>query len=66
MFRFILGRLAVLIPTFIGVTIVSFAFIRLLPGDPIMLLSGERVMEPERYEALTKQFGYDRPYMSNI
>lgn len=63
MFRFILGRLAVLIPTFIGVTIVSFAFIRLLPGDPIMLLSGERVMEPERYEALTKQFGYDRPYI---
>jgi len=45
------------------VTIVSFAFIRLLPGDPIMLLSGERVMDPARYQELTKQFGYDRPYV---
>lgn len=63
MFRFLLGRLAVLIPTFIGVTIIAFAFIRLLPGDPIMLLSGERVMDQARYEALTKQFGYDRPYI---
>jgi dipeptide transport system permease protein len=63
MFRFLLGRLAVLIPTFIGVTIVAFAFIRLLPGDPIMLLSGERVMDPARYEAMTKQFGYDQPYI---
>lgn len=63
MLRFLLGRLAVLIPTFIGVTIVSFGFIRLLPGDPIMLMSGERVMAPERYEALTKQFGYDQPYI---
>lgn len=63
MFRFLLGRLAVLIPTFIGVTIIAFAFIRLLPGDPIMLMSGERVMDPARYEALTKQFGYDQPYI---
>ena len=35
MLRFIVARLAVLIPTFLGVTIVAFAFIRLLPGDPI-------------------------------
>ena len=44
MFRFLLGRLAVLIPTFIGVSIIAFSFIRLLPGDPVMLMSGERVM----------------------
>ncbi len=43
MFRFLLGRLAVLIPTFIGVSIIAFSFIRLLPGDPVALLSGERV-----------------------
>ncbi|TKT74256.1 ABC transporter permease subunit [Aquamicrobium sp. LC103] len=61
MFRFILGRLAVLIPTFIGVSIIAFAFIRVLPGDPVMLMSGERVMAPERYEQLTKMLGYDRP-----
>ena len=42
MFGFLLRRLAVLIPTFIGVSIIAFSFIRLLPGDPVALLSGER------------------------
>ena len=55
MFRFILNRLAVLIPTFIGASIVAFAFIRVLPGDPVMLMSGERVMSQERYEEITRR-----------
>src|SRR3712207_7515858 len=61
MLRFLLGRVAVLIPTFIGVSIIAFSFIRLLPGDPVMLMSGERVMDPERYAEITRQLGYDRP-----
>ena len=60
MFRFLLGRLAVLIPTFIGVSIIAFSFIRLLPGDPVMLMSGERVMSQERYEQIQHELGYDR------
>ena len=32
MLKFFLGRLLVLIPTFIGVSIIAFAFIRMLPG----------------------------------
>ena len=46
MLRFIAARLGVLIPTFIGVTIVAFMLIRLIPGDPIELLVGERGMDP--------------------
>lgn len=60
MFRFLLGRLAVLIPTFIGVSIIAFSFIRLLPGDPVALLSGERVMSPERHAEISHALGYDR------
>jgi dipeptide transport system permease protein len=60
MLRFLLGRLAVLIPTFIGVSIIAFSFIRLLPGDPVALLSGERVMSPERHAQITHELGYDR------
>jgi len=63
MLRFILGRVAVLIPTFIGVSIIAFSFIRLLPGDPVMLMSGERVMDPERYQQIMHQLGYDRPLL---
>jgi dipeptide transport system permease protein len=61
MLRFLVSRLALLVPTFIGVTIIAFAFIRLLPGDPIMLLAGERGMDPERYAQLREAMGYDRP-----
>jgi ABC-type dipeptide/oligopeptide/nickel transport systems, permease components len=61
MLRFILGRLAVLIPTFIGVSIIAFTFIRVLPGDPVMLMSGERVMAEDRYQQIKKELGYDRP-----
>jgi dipeptide transport system permease protein len=61
MLRFLINRLAVLIPTFIGVTIVAFVLIRLVPGDPIELLVGERGMSAERHQELMAQFGFDRP-----
>jgi dipeptide transport system permease protein len=61
MFGYLLKRVGLLIPTFIGVTLVSFLFIRLLPGDPIIAMAGERGLSPERYAQLVTQFGYDRP-----
>lgn len=61
MFRFLLTRIGLLIPTFIGVTIVAFSFIRLIPGDPIEVLAGERGVTAERHAELMIQFGYDRP-----
>jgi dipeptide transport system permease protein len=61
MFRFVLARLGVLIPTFLGVTIVAFSLIRLIPGDPIELLVGERGITAERHAMLRAQFGYDQP-----
>mgnify|MGYP001386750121 CR=1 FL=1 len=61
MFGFLLRRVGMLLPTFIGVTLVAFFFIRLLPGDPILLLVGERGISPERYAELQKSFGFDRP-----
>lgn len=61
MLRFILSRLLTFIPTFIGVTIVAFLFIRLLPGDPILVLAGERGISEERYAELMAQFGFDKP-----
>jgi dipeptide transport system permease protein len=70
MLKFFLGRILVLIPTFIGVSIIAFAFIRLLPGDPVALLSGERVMDPARHAAIMHELGMDRPmivqYLSYI
>lgn len=59
--RYLVGKLAVLIPTFFGITIVAFGFVRVLPGDPIMLMAGERGLTPERHAQLMEQFGFDRP-----
>ncbi|MEC7760376.1 MAG: ABC transporter permease subunit [Pseudomonadota bacterium] len=63
MLRYLLGRLLTFIPTFIGVTIISFAFIRVLPGDPIIVMAGERGMSEARYAELEAQFGFDRPLL---
>ena len=61
MFRFILNKLIYLVPTFIGITIVAFAFVRVLPGDPVLLMAGERGVSPERHAELMAQLGFDRP-----
>ena len=61
MLNYILSRLLTFVPTFIGVTIISFGFIRVLPGDPIVVMAGERGLSAERYEQLSAQFGFDRP-----
>lgn len=61
MIRFILNRVGLLVPTFLGVTLIAFLFIRLLPGDPVELLAGERGVTPERHAQLMAQYGFDRP-----
>ena len=49
MFRFFLTRASLLVPTFIGMTLLAFFLIRLVPGDPIETLAGERGIDPERH-----------------
>src|SRR6266516_206723 len=73
--RYIVQRLFLLIPTFVGVTLVGFLVMHLAPGDPAELraaggLGGGRVVAIKRNkqggvdEALSqwrKQYGLDRP-----
>ena len=40
MWRYILQRLFLFVPTFIGVTLISFLIMRLAPGDPAELMAG--------------------------
>ncbi|WP_018687425.1 ABC transporter permease subunit [Ahrensia kielensis] len=61
MFGFLLKRFGLLIPTFLGVTLAAFSFVRILPGDPVLLMAGERGVSPERHAQLLEQFGFDRP-----
>jgi dipeptide transport system permease protein len=61
MFLYIIKKLGVVLPTFFGVTLVAFMFIRILPGDPVLLMAGERGMSEERHAELMAKFGFDKP-----
>src|SRR3954447_7559407 len=63
MLRFLLTRVSLVIPTFIGVTLLTFLLIRLVPGDPIETLAGERGIDPVRHEQLRKEYGFDKPVL---
>src|SRR5205814_3675063 len=61
MLAFILRRAALIVPTFLVVTLLAFALIHLIPGDPVENLSGERGMDPARRARLLHEFGLDKP-----
>ncbi len=61
MLALLLKKLATLLPTLLGVTVVAFALIRLIPGDPIEIMVGERRLDPAAHAALMHQMGLDQP-----
>ena len=63
MIKFFLKRIAMIIPTFIGVTLLTFALIHLIPGDPVVLIAGERGITPERHAILRAELGLDKPVL---
>ncbi|MGE5257096.1 MAG: ABC transporter permease [Hyphomicrobiales bacterium] len=60
MIQYILKRLTMLIPVLLGVTVVSFALLHIVPGDPAVLLAGEDA-NPDFIEAVRKEYGFDQP-----
>ncbi len=60
MLRFIIRRLLLLLPILIGVSILVFVWIRLLPGGPAQGLLGERAT-PQSIAQINRQFGLNRP-----
>ena len=63
MLRFLATRISLIVPTFIGVTLLTFALIRVIPGDPIELLAGERGIDPARHAELRADLGLDKPLL---
>jgi peptide/nickel transport system permease protein len=60
--RFIVRRLLLLIPILLGLSLLIFFFIRLLPGDPASTILGERGT-PENIERVRVALGLDRPLL---
>jgi dipeptide transport system permease protein len=61
MLRFVLQRVLLIIPTFLGAALLTFTLIHSIPGDPVQMLLGEKVVEPARHAELLHQMGLDRP-----
>ena len=53
-------RLALLVPTLLGVVTVVFAFLHLIPGDPVEIMLGESAA-PADVAALRRDLGLERP-----
>jgi dipeptide transport system permease protein len=73
MLQFILRRLGLVIPTFIGITLLTFAFVHMIPGDPVTIMAGERGISAERHAQLMAEMGLDKPlyqqyftYVTNV
>jgi dipeptide transport system permease protein len=58
---FLARRLGLVLVTFFGITVFAFALIHLIPGDPVMLMFGERNVDPAQLDQLRAQLGLDRP-----
>ncbi len=60
MFKYILKRLIGAVPTVLGVLTLVFILMRMVPGDPALLILGEWAT-PESVAALRKDMGLDTP-----
>ena len=60
MFTYVLRRLGLLVPTLLGLSILTFSLVHLVPGDPAAVMLGERAT-PEALTALRAELGLDRP-----
>ncbi|WP_449371284.1 ABC transporter permease subunit [Thiomonas sp.] len=61
MTSFFLKRLALIIPALAGVSLLTFALVHLIPGDPITIMVGIRGLTPERHAEMLHQLGLDKP-----
>jgi oligopeptide transport system permease protein len=65
--RYVARRLLQFIPVFIGVTMLVFAMVYLLPGDPIIAMFGDRRPNPSVVAALRHRYHLDQPlYMQYL
>ncbi|MFP4103975.1 ABC transporter permease [Coleofasciculus sp.] len=60
MAHYIIKHLLNLLPVLLGITLLVFLFLHLIPGDPATVLLGERAT-PEQVEALREQLGLNQP-----
>jgi peptide/nickel transport system permease protein len=54
-------RLVQAVPVLLGISVLSFLMLHLIPGDPVTIFAGDKPLTPERAAELRHQYGLDRP-----
>ena len=60
MFRYTLHRLAMTIPTLVVASLLVFVLLRVVPGDPALLIVGD-IHNPEALARVRREYGFDQP-----
>lgn len=63
MYKYILKRLALMIPVILGVSFIIFSIMSFMPGNPARMLLGVKAT-PEAIEELTEEMGLNDPFLT--
>src|ERR687886_3027494 len=61
MTKYLISRLLAAIPVLFGVSVITFALIRFIPGDPVQIMLGPEVLG-NRAAEIRALYGLDRPW----
>ena len=61
MLPYLSQRLLQAIPVLIGISVLTFAMLHLVPGDPVLIFAGDKPLTEERAAEIRHQLGLDRP-----
>lgn len=61
MLRYVRTRLLAAVPVLLGVSILVFSMLHLLPGDPAQIILGEAVTSAQDLARLRRELGFDAP-----
>ncbi len=62
MLKYIVRRIALMIPVVIVMTLIVFSIFYFAPGDPVSRIAGPNVT-PEVYESIRRKYGLDQPFI---
>ncbi len=60
---YVLRRLLQMIPVFLGATLLIYAMVFLIPGDPVAALAGDKALTPGVEAALRARYHLDQPFL---
>lgn len=65
MLRFLIRRLLTGLPSLLGLLVITFVLVRVVPTDPAVVLAGENAT-PDQITEIRRQYGFDQPLLSQF